>query len=100
MNELQLVLQHLRQPEYVHVLLNPFPMYGMVAGVFMLIISWIRRSSNEQSSALLWIALMSAVTWLVVHYGMKGYDRVYAMSSDPDAQQWLQVHMARGEKAM
>lgn len=100
MSEWQLLLEHLRQPEYMHVLLNPLPTYGMAAGVFMLAVSWLRRSSGEQTTALIWITLMGAVTWLVVQYGIKGYDRVYAMSSSSDAQLWLQVHMNRAEKAM
>lgn len=100
MSEIHSLLQQLRQPEYLHVLLNPLPLYGMAAGAFMLIVSSFRRESKGQTAALVWIALMGAVTWLVVRYGMKGYDRVFAMSSSPDAQQWLQVHMARAEKAM
>ncbi len=36
MNELQQILQHLRQPEYVHVLLNPLPVYMTAGGLLAL----------------------------------------------------------------
>lgn len=100
MNDLQALLMHLKQPEYIHVLINPLPLYGMAAGAFMLVMSWLLKSPQEQKAALLWIALMGVATWFVVRYGMKGYDRVFAMSTSEDAQQWLKVHMSRAEKSM
>jgi hypothetical protein len=100
MNDLQALLMHLKQPEYIHVLINPLPLYGMAAGAFMLVMSWILKSPKEQKSALLWIVLMGIATWCVVRYGMKGYDRVLAMSSSEDAQQWLKVHKSRAEMSM
>jgi len=99
-NEFWIFLQHLKRPEYVHVLLNPLPLYGMAAGAFMLGMSWILKSSKEQKAALAWILLMGIVAWFVVRYGMKGYDRVLAMSPNEEAQLWLKVHMERAEKTM
>lgn len=97
MSELQLLFQHLKQPEYLHVLLNPLPLYGTAAGVFVLAVSMFRSRSKEQSAALLWLAFVGVATWLAFEYGEKGYDRVFAMSNT-DARQWLEVHMYRAEK--
>lgn len=81
----------LRQPEYVHVLLNPLPIYGLVAGVFSLVLALVTRSRGGQAIALIVILLAAASAWLVAHFGRAGYDRVYAMSNDA-AQKWLNWH--------
>lgn len=96
MSQLQLFLEHLKQPEYVHVLLNTWPLCGMAAGAFFLGLSLVMRNSKEQFAALLWITLMGVVTWFAVYYGQRGYDRVYSMSN-PDAQKWLDLHMKLAE---
>ncbi|MBI2502412.1 MAG: hypothetical protein HYW07_04160 [Candidatus Latescibacteria bacterium] len=88
--------QHLKQPEYLHVLLNPWPVYGMAAGAFMLLAAILAHGLKEQEVALIWLALMGGATWLAVAYGQQGYDRVLAMSNQ-EAQQWLKVHMDRAE---
>ena len=94
MNDFQMLLQHLKQPEYVHVLLNPWPVYGIASGFFVLTMALIMRSRSAQMIALLLIALMGPATFAGVRYGYRGYDRVYAMSND-DAQKWLDVHKKR-----
>ncbi len=81
----------LRQPEYVHVLLNPLPIYGLAAGVFCLAVALAARSRGGQGVALVLIALTALSAWLVAHYGEAGYDRVYSMS-DATAQKWLNWH--------
>ena len=97
MAELHLILQHLKQPEYVHVLLNPLPVYGLVLGVVALVVSWIARNRAAQAIALLIVALAGVSAWPVVEFGERGYDRVYAMSNK-DAQQWLDVHATRASR--
>jgi hypothetical protein len=98
MSELHLFLQHLSQPEYVHVLLNPLPVYGMAARSFVLGVSVFKRNAKEQTAALLWIGVVSLLTWAAIQYGEKGYDRVLSMSTSADAQQWLKVHMDRATR--
>ena len=85
------------QPEYLHVLLNPLPVYGMAAGVFVLLACLLLR--KDPTPALLWLALMGLATWFVVRSGQQGYDRVLSMSND-EAQAWLKVHMHRAEMLM
>ena len=85
------LLAALRQPEYVHVLLNPLPVYGLAAGFLSLIVALIARSRGGQGVALLLILLTAAAAWPVAHFGSAAYDRVYAMSNG-DAQKWLNWH--------
>jgi peptidoglycan/LPS O-acetylase OafA/YrhL len=84
-------LAALRQPEYVHVLLHPLPIYGLAAGFFSLLLALAARSRSGQAIALLLILLTAASAWLVAHYGHAAYDRAYALSNDP-AQKWLNWH--------
>jgi hypothetical protein len=90
-------LAALRQPEYVHVLLHPLPIYGLAAGVFSLLLALVFRSRSGQALALVLILLTAASAWLVAHYGHAGYDRVSAMSSG-DALKWLNWHEYLGER--
>ncbi|HUJ44471.1 MAG TPA: hypothetical protein VLW52_12785 [Opitutaceae bacterium] len=87
----------LRQPEYVHVLLHPLPIYGLVAGVFSLGVALVARSRGGEATALLVMLLTAASAWLVAHFGHAGYDRVYAMSNDA-AQKWLNWHAYLAER--
>jgi uncharacterized membrane protein len=87
----------LRQPEYVHVLLHPLPIYGLVAGVFSLVVALLARSRSAQAIALLVIAFSAIAAWPVAHFGHAAYDRVYAMSNDV-AQQWLNWHKHLAER--
>ncbi len=82
------------QPEYIHVLLNPFPVYGMAAGLFFLIVSLWRK--KESTPALAWLILMSLATGATIYYGERGYDRLFP-ALDPEAQRWLDLHMERAE---
>ncbi len=96
MGDLSQFLQLLKQPEYVHILLNHWPVEGMVAGIFFLLFALFRRDAKGRGGALLWLALMGAACWMTVRSGQQGYDRVLSMSS-PDASEWLKVHMYRAE---
>jgi len=96
MSELALFFRHLKAPEYVHVLLNPWPVYGMAAGAFLLLFSFLTRNAKGSTGSLLWLILMAVATWFAAEFGEKAYDRVYAMSGT-EAQQWLDVHMKRAE---
>lgn len=84
-------LSALREPEYIHVLLNPLPIYGLAAGLFCLVVSLVARSRPGQALSLLLILLTAATAWPVAYFGEAGYDRVYSMSNDA-AQKWLNWH--------
>jgi hypothetical protein len=96
-DELHLHLQHLRQPEYVHVLLNPLPVYALSMGALASGVALLMRSRQAQVDALIVVIVGSASAYPVLRYGQRGYDRVDAMSNS-DAQEWLDIHMQRAER--
>lgn len=93
----QAFLRDLQQPEYIHVLLNPLPVYGLAIGVIGLIVALILRSRRAQITALVLIVIAAASVWPVVHYGEEAYDRVLSMA-DSDGEAWLKAHEHRAEK--
>jgi hypothetical protein len=94
---LEILLRNLRQPEYVHVLLNPLPVYGLLMGWIALLMA-ICLGSRAAKIAALTIVFISAISaWPVYEYGEEGYDRVLAMTDDP-GHAWLDEHMHRAEQ--
>jgi hypothetical protein len=91
------LLRSLRQPEYVHVLLNPLPVYGLLLSWIGLIIAFVSKSRRAQIVALVLVLISSVSAWPVYEYGEDGYDRVLAMTDD-DGHAWLDEHMHRAEK--
>jgi hypothetical protein len=94
---MQGLLRALRQPEYVHVLLNPIPVYGLLVAWIGLVISFFLKSRRAQIAMLALVLITAGSAWPVFEYGEQGYDRVLAMSDD-DGQAWLDDHQARAEK--
>ncbi len=91
------MLEHLSNPEYVHALLNPLPVYGLAAGVLGLVVALIAQSRAARITAFVIIFVCALSAWPVFEYGEKGYDRVLAMA-DTDGAAWLKEHMARADK--
>ncbi|MEO8440217.1 MAG: hypothetical protein ABI540_08350 [Spartobacteria bacterium] len=89
--------QDLSQPEYIHVLINPLPVYGLGIAVIGLIIALIQRSRPAQVATLALVVLCGLIAWPVVHYGEEGYDRVLSMADD-QGQAWLKVHEHRADE--
>jgi hypothetical protein len=89
--------QHLSDPEYMHVLLNPLPVYGLALGIVGLLLAVIARNRVAIVVALVPVFLSGLAAWPTYHYGEEAYDRVKSIS-DPAGEQWLDEHMARGEK--
>ena len=75
-------IQELSQPEYIHVLINPLPVYGLTMGIIALVIALILRSRRAQLVALALILLSGAIAFPVIHYGEEGYDRVLSMTDE------------------
>jgi hypothetical protein len=90
------LLRDLRQPEYIHVLLNPLPIYGLLAAWVGLIVALFLRSRRAQIATLALILICSASAWPVYEFGQEGYDRVLSMA-DEDGQAWLDAHEDRAE---
>jgi disulfide bond formation protein DsbB len=90
-------LKGLEQPEYIHVFINPLPVYGLAMGLIGLIMGMMLRSREARSGGLALILIAAASAWPTLHYGQQGYDRVKAMA-DSEGQKWLEEHMHRGEQ--
>jgi hypothetical protein len=97
MNAFTIIREHLNDPEYLHVLINPLPVYGLAIGVLALVLALVLRGRRVAISALVMVFVTALSAWPTYHYGEVGYDRVKALS-DPAGEQWLDEHMARGEK--
>src|SRR5881396_3894485 len=89
--------QHLRDPEYMHVLLNPLPVYGLAFGTLALALALLLRNYRVSAAALVLVFVGAISAWPVYQYGESAYDRVKS-TSDSAGEQWLDEHMARGEK--
>jgi hypothetical protein len=90
------LLRDLRQPEYIHVLLNPLPVYGLLVGWVGLVIGLALRSRRALIATLTLVLLSSISAWPVYEFGQQGYDRVLSMT-DEDGEAWLDEHKERGE---
>ncbi len=90
------LLRDLRQPEYIHVLLNPLPVYGLLVGWVGLVIGLALRSRGAQIATLTLVLLSSISAWPVYEFGEQGYDRVLSMT-DEHGEAWLDEHMHRAE---
>jgi hypothetical protein len=93
------ILAHLRQPEYIHVLLNPLPIYGLALGAIALIVAMILKNRRAHITALVIIFIGAGSTIPVVHYGDAGYDSVDSQMQD-QADAWLDAHGQRALHAM
>jgi glucan phosphoethanolaminetransferase (alkaline phosphatase superfamily) len=91
------LVRDLRQPEYIHVLLNPLPVYGLLVGWVGLVIGLALRSRRAQIATLTLVLLSSISAWPVYEFGQQGYDRVLSMT-DEAGEAWLDEHMHRAEK--
>jgi hypothetical protein len=90
------LFRSLRQPEYVHVLLNPLPVYGLLIAWIGLIIAIVLKSRRGQVVALVLVLVTSLSAWPVYEFGQQAYDRVLSMT-DEDGERWLDEHQDRGE---
>jgi hypothetical protein len=90
------LLRDLRQPEYIHVLINPLPIYGLGMGWIGLIIAFVLKSRRAQIATLALVLISSVSAWPVYEFGEEGYDRVLSMA-DEDGRAWLDAHRDRAE---
>jgi hypothetical protein len=93
---MEALFRDLRQPEYIHVLLNPLPIYGLLVGWVGLVIALILRSRPAQIATLALVLVSSVSAWPVYEFGEQGYDRVLSMADD-DGRAWLDEHRDRAE---
>src|SRR5437763_10782627 len=90
------ILRDLRQPEYIHVLINPLPVYGLAMAVVGLVIAFFLRSRLAQIATLVIVLISAASAWPVYEFGQQAKDRVLSMENEVgDA--WLEEHQDRAE---
>jgi len=90
------LLRDLRQPEYIHVLINPLPIYGLAMAWVGLIIALFLRSRSAQIATLIIVLICAGSAWPVYELGQQSYDRVLSIA-DSDGQAWLDEHQDRAE---
>ena len=90
-------LKGLEQPEYIHVFINPLPVFGLAMGSAGLIVGLALQSREARTVALALILIAAASAWPVFHYGQQGYDRVKGMA-DSEGEKWLGEHREGGER--
>jgi len=90
------LLRDLRQPEYIHVLINPLPIYGLLMGWIGLVIAVSLKSRRAQVATLALVLITSASAWPAYEFGEQAYDRVLSMA-DEDGKAWLDAHQDRAE---
>lgn len=94
------ILEHLHRPEYVHVLLNPLPIYGTALGALALVIAMLLKNRRAQITALILVFIGAGSTIPVVHYGDAGYDTIESTMLTDQADAWLDAHGQRALRAM
>jgi len=74
------ILRGLRQPEYVHVLLNPLPVYGLLIAWIGLLIAFFSKS-RAPDRHISTVTHQLASAWPVYEFGQQAYDRVLSMAT-------------------
>ncbi|HEU5239347.1 MAG TPA: plastocyanin/azurin family copper-binding protein [Pyrinomonadaceae bacterium] len=90
------ILRDLRQPEYIHVLINPLPVYGLALGLIGLLVAICQRSRAATIAALVVVLISAAAAWPAYEYGERAFDSVLSMA-DKDGRAWLAAHRERAE---
>ncbi len=93
---IDILLRDLRQPEYIHVLINPLPIYGLAIAWIGLIIAFFLRSRRAQIATLIIVLICAASAWPVYEFGEQAENPVISMA-DKDGQAWLAEHKDRAE---
>ena len=86
-------------PEYVHVLINPMPVYGMAMGILALGAALLARNKTAQTIGLSLVIVAATSVWPVAHYGQNAYKQVRGLADDAGTDA-LDEHMERAEKVI
>ena len=85
------------KPEYLHVLLNPLPVYGLGIGIATLAFGLLARNKSTRTAGLIIAAFCAASALPVLYFGQHGYNNL-APLLDTESHQWLDEHMDRAER--
>lgn len=84
-------------PEYVHVLINPIPVYGMAMGILALGAAMLARNKTARVIGLTLVIFAAASAWPVAHFGQNAYKQIRGQADDA-GQDALDEHMLRADK--
>ncbi|MEP6937574.1 MAG: hypothetical protein ABI871_05840 [Chthoniobacterales bacterium] len=93
---IETILRDLRQPEYIHTLINPLPIYGLTVALLGLVVALFMRSRRGQIIALVLVFVTASSAWPAAYFGEEAYDRVLSMA-DETGQAWLEEHARRAD---
>src|SRR4051812_1786711 len=93
------LIRDLQLPEYIHVLLNPVPVYGAALGLVALIAGLATRNRIARVPGLVILVLSGVMAWPVFEYGELARDRMMTMVNK-DGVAWLDEHEERAEKVI
>src|SRR5712692_52701 len=65
------------KPEYIHVLVNPLPGYGLGIGAAVLLAGFLFKQSALRVTGLVIVAVCAASAWPVLYFGQHGYNSLY-----------------------
>jgi hypothetical protein len=93
----------LKKPDYIHVLINPLPVYALLIAIVLLAISLFRRNREGRTIALALIIFVGLISWPTWYSGHQAFDHVEQSSYEADAfddtgSQWAGVHAQRADQ--
>lgn len=97
-SEWMMFRSHLGKAEYLHVLLNPIPIYGTAFGALLLALIFITPNDGVRATGLGLLLGTALLVVPTVQLGQTAYDRMYE-TVPLEGQAWLDVHMERGENS-
>ena len=87
----------LDRPEYVHVIINHFPLVGLVVAMIGLIGALVLGHRHSIFAALALLGLLALSALVVSYFGEEGYDRVLSMA-DEAGQGFLRYHQQLADR--
>lgn len=91
--------EELQQPEYLHVLLNHLPIYGLAVALLSLALALVTRNRGAQWIALVCVLVTAGSAWPVYASGEAAYKPVRRVA-DEAGTDWLDAHMDRAEETI
>jgi hypothetical protein len=86
-----------RHLDYLHVLINPLPVYGGLLAVLLLGAAMILKNRPAQLLGLALMIVSAGSAWPTYLTGERAYQKVYLIA-DSDGQRLLDEHKQRAEK--
>lgn len=91
------IFEALKHPEYIHVLLNPIPLYILPAGLALFLIACLRKRSDVQVAALWVLVFVGMTAWPTWYFGHQAYGHLMDSLTE-EAKQWANVHAQRANR--